>query len=83
MYLRDIPAIGDRANILATLLLDEHNLLALDEPTNHLDIETQDVLLDALLDFPGGILSISHDRHFAQSLATETLNLQREEVSHR
>ena len=75
---------GERAKILlATLILDEHNLLALDEPTNHLDMETQDVLLDALLDFSGGILFISHDRHFAQSLATETLYLQREEVSHR
>jgi ATP-binding cassette, subfamily F, member 3 len=73
---------GERAKtLLATLILDEHNLLALDEPTNHLDIETQDVLLDALLDFPGGILFISHDRHFAQSLATETFYLQREEGS--
>ena len=72
---------GERAKILlATLILDEHNLLALDEPTNHLDIETQDVLLEALLDFPGGILFISHDRHFAQSLATKTLYLQREEA---
>lgn len=71
---------GERAKILlATLILDEHNLLALDEPTNHLDIETQDVLLHALLDFPGGILFISHDRHFVQSLATETLYLQRED----
>jgi ATP-binding cassette subfamily F protein 3 len=72
---------GERAKILlATLILDEHNLLALDEPTNHLDIETQDVLLDALHAFPGGIIFISHDRHFAQSLATETLCLQREEA---
>ena len=72
---------GERAKVLlATLILDEHNLLALDEPTNHLDIETQDVLFDALLDFPGGILFISHDRHFVQSLATKTLYLQREEV---
>ena len=72
---------GERAKVLlATLILDEHNLLALDEPTNHLDIETQDVLLDALLDFPGGILFTSHDRHFAQSLATKTLDLQRDEV---
>ena len=72
---------GERAKILlATLILDEHNLLLLDEPTNHLDIETQDVLLEALLDFPGGILFISHDRHFAQSLATKTLYLQREEA---
>jgi len=65
---------------LARILLDEHDLLLLDEPTNHLDIETQDVLLEALLDFPGGILFISHDRHFAQSLATKTLYLQREEA---
>jgi ATP-binding cassette, subfamily F, member 3 len=78
----EMLSAGERAKILlATLILDEHNLLALDEPTNHLDIETQDVLLNALLDFPGGILFISHDRHFAQSLATETLYLQREEVS--
>jgi ATP-binding cassette subfamily F protein 3 len=75
---------GERAKVLlAALILDDHNLLTLDEPTNHLDIETQDVLLEALLDFPGGILFISHDRHFAQSLATETLYLQREEISHR
>lgn len=72
---------GERAKLpLATLILDKHNLLALDEPTNHLDIETRDVLLDALLDFPGSILFISHDRHFAQSLATETLYLQSEWV---
>ena len=75
---------GERAKVLlATLILGEHNLLALDEPTNHLDIETQDVLLDALLDFPGGILFISHDRHFVRSLATETLYLQSEEASFR
>jgi ATP-binding cassette subfamily F protein 3 len=47
----------------------------LDEPTNHLDIETQDVLLDALQDFPGGILFVSHDRHFIGALATHTLLL--------
>jgi ATP-binding cassette subfamily F protein 3 len=72
---------GERAKILlATLILDEHNLLALDEPTNHLDIETQDVLLGALLGFPGAVLFVSHDRHFVQSLATEVLYLQREEI---
>jgi ATP-binding cassette, subfamily F, member 3 len=75
----EMLSAGERAKILlAALILDEHNLLALDEPTNHLDIEAQDVLLDALLDFPGGILFISHDRHFAQSLATERLYLQSE-----
>jgi ATP-binding cassette subfamily F protein 3 len=67
---------GERAKVLlATLILGEHNLLALDEPTNHLDIETQDVLLDALIGFPGSILLVSHDRHFVETLATETLAL--------
>jgi ATP-binding cassette subfamily F protein 3 len=67
---------GERAKVLlAKLILGHHNLLVLDEPTNHLDIETQDVLLDALQDFPGGILFVSHDRHFIGALATHTLLL--------
>jgi ATP-binding cassette, subfamily F, member 3 len=67
---------GERAKVLLTrLVLGDHNLLILDEPTNHLDIDTQDVLLDALQDFPGGILFVSHDRHFVDALATETLAL--------
>jgi ATP-binding cassette subfamily F protein 3 len=67
---------GERAKVLlAKLILGHHNLLVLDEPTNHLDIETQDVLLDALHDFPGGIVFVSHDRHFIDALATHTLVL--------
>jgi ATP-binding cassette subfamily F protein 3 len=67
---------GERAKaLLARLILGGHNLLVLDEPTNHLDIETQDALLDALKGFPGGILFVSHDRHFVDALATETLTL--------
>jgi ATP-binding cassette subfamily F protein 3 len=67
---------GERAKVLlARLILGHHNLLVLDEPTNHLDIETQDVLLDALHDFPGGIVFVSHDRHFIDALATHTLVL--------
>jgi ATP-binding cassette subfamily F protein 3 len=67
---------GERAKtLLATLILGDHNLLVLDEPTNYLDIETQDVLLEALGDFPGGIVFVSHDRHFVDTLATETLAL--------
>jgi ATP-binding cassette subfamily F protein 3 len=61
--------------ILAGIILGDNNLLTLDEPTNYLDIETQDVLLEALEDFPGGILFVSHDRHFVDRLATETLSL--------
>jgi len=67
---------GERAKVLlAGLILGNNNLLVLDEPTNYLDIETQDVLLDALGEFPGGILFVSHDRFFVEALATETLAL--------
>ena len=67
---------GERAKvILARIILGDNNLLVLDEPTNYLDIETQDVLLEALADFPGGMLFVSHDRYFVERLATETLSL--------
>jgi ATP-binding cassette, subfamily F, member 3 len=67
---------GERAKvILARIILGDNNLLVLDEPTNYLDIETQDVLLEALADFPGGMLFVSHDRYFVEQLATETLSL--------
>ena len=67
---------GERAKaLLARLVLGESDLLVLDEPTNHLDIGTQDVLLEALGDFPGGVLFVSHDRHFVDELATGTLRL--------
>jgi ATP-binding cassette, subfamily F, member 3 len=65
---------GERAKVLlAGLILGDNNLLVLDEPTNYLDIETQDVLIEALRDFPGGILFVSHDRYFVEELATDTL----------
>lgn len=65
---------GERAKVLlAALILGVNNFLVLDEPTNYLDIETQDVLLEALVDFPGGILFVSHDRYFVEELATDTL----------
>ena len=67
---------GERAKVLlAAIILGDNNLLVLDEPTNYLDIETQDVLLEALEDFPGGIVFVSHDRYFVKRLATETLAL--------
>lgn len=71
---------GERAKtLLARLILGDHDLLILDEPTNYLDIETQDALLQALDEFPGGIIFVSHDRHFLETLATKTLEIGREE----
>jgi ATP-binding cassette subfamily F protein 3 len=67
---------GERAKVLlAGIVLSDNNLLVLDEPTNYLDIDTQDVLLEALNDFPGGIMFVSHDRYFVEELATETMTL--------
>ena len=74
---------GERTRIrLAQLMHEDINLLLLDEPTNHLDLETREVLEEALQDFDGTILFISHDRYFINKLAekiycfeSRTLNL--------
>ena len=61
---------GERARVeLAKLCMRDINFLLLDEPTNHLDIETRDSLEEALLEFPGVILAVSHDRYFINRIA--------------
>lgn len=59
--------------VLAKLLLDSSNLLVLDEPTNDLDIETLQWLEQSLIDFPGCVLFVSHDRFFLDKVATSVL----------
>ncbi len=65
---------GERARLaLACLLLRPFNLLVLDEPTNHLDMLSKDVLKQALLDFDGTLIVVSHDREFLRGLTNRTL----------
>ena len=56
---------------LANVLIDEPDFLMLDEPTNHLDLKTKDVLKQALLDFDGTLIVVSHDRDFLDGLVSK------------
>ena len=67
---------GERARLtLAKLILSRMNLLILDEPTNHLDIESREALENALREFDGTIITVSHDRYFSRRLATRFIDL--------
>ncbi|OEG00262.1 multidrug ABC transporter ATP-binding protein [Vulcanibacillus modesticaldus] len=67
---------GEKARVsLAKLMLKRANFLLLDEPTNHLDIYSREVLENALIDYPGTILFISHDRYFLNRIATRIIEL--------
>jgi ATP-binding cassette subfamily F protein 3 len=71
--LRDIGSLsgGERARVaLALITLSKANLLILDEPTNHLDVENIEVLEDALDEYEGTVLLVSHDRAFLREVAT-------------
>jgi ATP-binding cassette subfamily F protein 3 len=68
---------GEKSRLaLLSLLLHPVNCLFLDEPTNHLDLLSKDVLLDALVRYPGTLVFVSHDRYFIEKLATRVLELE-------
>jgi ATPase subunit of ABC transporter with duplicated ATPase domains len=65
--------------VMARMLFDPPNFLVLDEPTNHLDLATKEMLIEALKDFEGTMLFVSHDRTFLRGLANRVLELGGEE----
>ena len=70
---------GERARLLlAKLSMENNNFLILDEPTNHLDIDSKEVLENALIDFDGTLLFVSHDRYFINRVTTQVLELSEE-----
>ena len=72
---------GEKVRLkLFELIQKKSNFLILDEPTNHIDINTREILEEALLDYPGTLLFISHDRYFINKVAARILNIENHKI---
>ena len=72
---------GERARIsLLKLMISDCNFILMDEPTNHLDIDSKEILEDAILDFEGTLLIISHDRYFLNKVASKILDMKADRI---
>lgn len=72
---------GEKSRVvLATILSRPVNLLILDEPTNHLDIKSREILMEAIENFPGTVLMVSHDRYFLRKLTTRVFELDKNQL---
>ncbi|MCZ0756480.1 ribosomal protection-like ABC-F family protein [Anoxybacillus sp. J5B_2022] len=73
---------GEKVRLaLAKLMMQKANFLILDEPTNHLDLDSKEVLESALIDYPGTILFVSHDRYFINRIATKVYELTKDGIT--
>jgi len=72
---------GEKSRLsLAKLMMQSYNLLILDEPTNHLDMLAKDVLKQALMDFTGSVIIVSHDREFLSGLTNKTIEFKNKKI---